>query len=402
MAQYVPKANGIGVRFYVERNGKKDRVYLYEKGWSQEDAENAMVDYRRKMGFVDDKNTTIATFLTTFYDNYIAGTVAASTAKRYDEFADLHIVPEIGEVKLIDIKPGELQSLYTKLINKGLSTTTALKVHRFLHLAFRYAIAWGYMRHNPCDGVKAPSLAKTEIIIPTDEQIQAIFTKTQETNADYMSIFMPIYIASTTGMRLGEVLGLQDNTVDIKRGIYNVRHSLDYSTHKLTLKQTKTKASRRPIPFLPGTDEVLKSYIKAKIARQLKTKKYNERPTYFLVNRFGNPLNPTNTTHWFKEIIRELELPKDLHFHCLRHYHASWLLRQGVHPKVVQERLGHSNINITLNTYSHLIPDMQADVISSLDCSVFGTGHDLGTITTVPPGTKAQSADIASVSGDTK
>jgi len=387
MAQFVPKANGIGVRFYVDRNGKKDRIYLYEKGWTQEDAENAMVDYRRKMGFVDDKNATVASFLTTFYDNYIVGTVARSTAKRYDEFADLHIVPEIGDVRLTDIKPGELQTLYTTLINKGLSTTTALKVHRFLHLAFRYAIAWGYMRFNPCDGVKAPSQAKTEIIIPTDEQLQAILLKAQETPTSLMSIYMPCYIASTTGMRLGEILGLQDGTVDIKKKLYEVKYSLSYIGDGLTLNQPKTKSSRRPVPWLPGTEEVIKKYLKLRIERQLKTKKYNEKPTYFLVNRFGNPLNPTNTTHWFKEIVRELGLHKELHFHCLRHYHASWLLRQGVHPKVVQERLGHSSINITLNTYSHLIPNMQGDILSGLDSSIFNLGHDSGTKTAVPSGT---------------
>jgi hypothetical protein len=73
MAQYIKKANGIGVRFYVERNGKKERVYLYEKGWDQEDAEEAMVEYRQKMGFVDDKDITIAGFLSKFFDDYVEG-----------------------------------------------------------------------------------------------------------------------------------------------------------------------------------------------------------------------------------------------------------------------------------------------------------------------------------------
>lgn len=389
MAEFIKKANGIAVRFYVDRNGEKDRIYLYEKGWNQEDAEEAMVEYRQKIGFADDKNITIASFLSKFYDDYIEGNVAISTAKRYDELIALHVTPEIGNIKLINIKPNELQSLYTKIIKKGLSTTTALKVHRVLHLAFRYAISWGYIRFNPCDGVKPPAQAKTEIIIPTDEQMKLILSKAQETNANYMSIYMPCYIASTTGMRLGEVLGLQNNTVDTQKGIFSVKHSLDYSNRKLILKQPKTKGSRRSIPFLPGTDEVIKKYIKAKTERQLKAKKYNENSIYFLVNKFGEPLNPTHITHWFRRIVKELELPEEIHFHCLRHYHASWLLRQGIHPKVVQERLGHSTINITLNTYSHLIPNMQADIISSLDGSLFSVGHDSGTKTAVPMGTKS-------------
>ena len=138
MAQFVPKANGIGVRFYVEQNGKKERIYLYEKGWTQEDAEEAMVEYRQKMGFVEDKEITIAGFLDKFYNDYVEHNVERSTAKRYDEFIALHIVPELGNIKLQKIRPVELQNLYTKIIvKKKLSSTTALKVHRFLHLAFR-------------------------------------------------------------------------------------------------------------------------------------------------------------------------------------------------------------------------------------------------------------------------
>lgn len=381
MAEYIKRANGVAVRFYVEKNGKRERIYLYEKGWDQKDAEAAMVDFRRKTGLAMDKNITVSEFLDKFYDDYVAESVATSTAKRYDEFAGIHIIPEIGNIKLVDLKPGDLQSLYTTIIKKGLSTTTALKVHRFLHLAFKYAIAWGYMRYNPCDGVKAPSQAKTEIVIPTDDQMKLILQKAQEEN--YFSIYMPCYIASTTGMRLGEILGLQNDTVDIKNKVFIVKYSLNHIKDGLILKQPKTKGSRRSVSFLPGTDEALRRYLKLRAERQLQRKKYNENPTFFLHNQFGNPLNPTNTTHWFKKIVRALNLPDSMSFHSLRHYHASWLLRQGVHPKVVQERLGHSSINITLNTYSHLIPTMQADIISTLNGDMFNVGHVLGTKTTV-------------------
>lgn len=283
------------------------------------------------------------------------------------------------------IKPAEIQAFYTKLTKKGLSTTTVLKIHRFLHLAFKYAILWGYIRYNPADGVKAPAQAKHEMIIPTDEQMQTILEKAKTD----MSIYMPIYIASTTGMRLGEILGLQKSSVDLESQKYTVNSSLNRIDGKLVLKQTKTKGSRRPVPFLPRTDQVLKKYNTFKTERQLKAKKYNEKSNYLLVNKFGEPLAPENTSKWFKKIIRELGLPEELHFHSLRHYHASWLLRQGVHPKVVQERLGHSSIKITLDTYSHLIPDMQAEIMAALDSKIFNNGHVLGTKTAVFSGTNA-------------
>ncbi|WP_158408510.1 site-specific integrase [Desulfosporosinus fructosivorans] len=398
MAQFVPKANGIGVRFYVEQNGKKERIYLYEKGWTQEDAEEAMVEYRQKMGFVEDKDITVAGFLDKFYDDYVEHNVERSTAKRYDEFTAIHIVPELGNIKLQKLKPAELQNLYTKMIKKGLSTTTALKVHRFMHLALRYAIMWGYLRYNPCDGVKAPSLAETEKVIPTDEEMKAILAKA-EVN---MQMYMPVFIASTTGMRLGEILGLHDTTVDIPGKVYSVKFSLNYLDGSFILKQPKTKGSRRPVTFLPGSDVVLKKYLKFRTERQLAAKKYNDKPIHFLVNKNGGPLNPSNVSRWFKKIIRELELSEEISFHSLRHYHASWLLRQNIHPKVVQERLGHSNISITLNTYSHLIPNMQGDVISSLSGDLFNGGHVSGTKTAVFSGTNGHKLVRRRIAGVTK
>ena len=398
MAQFVSKANGVGVRFYVENNGKKERIYLYEKGWTQEDAEEGMVEYRQKMGFIEDKEITVEGFLNKFYNDYVEHCVERSTAKRYDEFIALHIVPELGNIKLHKIRPIELQNLYTKMVGNGLSTTTALKVHRFMHLALRYAIMWGYMRYNPCDGVKAPSLAKTEIVIPTDEEMQLILQKAEGN----MSIYMPVFIASTTGMRLGEILGLHDTTVDIKDKVYHVKFSLNYLDGGFILKQPKTKGSRRPVTFLPGSDEMLKKYIKLRNERQLKAKKYNEKPTYFLANKYGFPLNPSNVSKLFKEIIRELGLDERLSFHSLRHYHASWLLLQGVHPKVVQERLGHSSIVITLNTYSHLIPNMQGDVISSLSGDMFNPGHVSGTKPAVLSGKKSPKPRRTTVSEGVK
>jgi len=378
VSELIKKANGYAIRFYVELDGKSERIYLYEKGWSKADAEAAMVEYRQRSGYLD-PNMTVAQYMNKFSDDYVLTTVTLSTAKRYDELIALHITPHIGKIKILDLKPGELQSLYTKLLKKGLSSTTVLKVHRLLHLAFKRAIGWGYMRYNPCDGVKAPAQAKTEIVIPTDEQIQLILEKAQENLILYMSVYIPVYIASTTGMRLGEILGLQNDCADMENKLFLVKQSLNHIEGSVVLKQTKTKGSRRPVPFLPGTEEVLKKYIKMRSERQLKAKKYNRRPTFFIVNKYGEPLHPINTSHWFKKLVKELKLPNGIHFHSLRHYHASWLLRQGIHPKVVQERLGHSTITITLNTYSHLIPNMQNDVISGLQTAIFNTGPKAGT-----------------------
>lgn len=366
MSQPIKRANGYGIRFYVEANGKKDRIYLYEKGWTIEDAEAAMVDYRQRMGYVEDKNITIGGFLNKFYADYVEQSVAETTQRRYDEFSGLHIIPEIGNVKLQDIKPAEIQALYTRLIKKGLSQSTVLKVHRFLHLAFKYAIAWGYLRFNPADGVKAPSPERKEMVIPTDKEIKMLLNATRG-----KPMYWPIYIGSTTGMRLGEICGLQEKSVDLKEKKYIVQQTLKRINGKLILKTTKTAGSRRPVPFLPGTIEELKKYSKERARNRLKYGPKYKDAGYFLQREHGQAMQPDDVSKAFKKLIRDFGMSEDITFHSLRHYHATWLFLQGVPIKVVSERLGHSSVRITLDIYSHVLPDMQKDIISGLDVSTF-------------------------------
>lgn len=377
MSEIIKYANGFGIRFYVEVNGKKERVKLYEKGWTVEDAEAAMVEYRQKTGFVEDKSLTVAGYLQKFYNDYVESNVAESTARRYDDFIALHLVPQIGGVKLQKLRPAEIQAAYTALQKKGLSSTTVLHIHRLLHLALKYAIRWGYLKFNPCDGVKAPSQAKTEMVILDDKQIAFVLQELRSRRGG--GLYWPVYIALTTGMRLGEICGLQETSVDLANQKFIVQHTLKRINGRLVLKAPKTAGSRRPVPFLPGTTEELKRYLKERAAYRLRLGIPKTDTAYFLQTKKGGPMQPDDVTRYFKTFIRDMgkaeKLPaglcEKLTFHSLRHSHASWLLRQGVHPKVVSERLGHSSVTITLNLYSHLLPDMQADVIAGLDLAAF-------------------------------
>ncbi len=185
------------------------------------------------------------------------------------------------------------------------------------------------------------------------------------------SVFTPIYIASTTGMRLGEVCGLQNEDVDIKKKIFYIRHTYKRISGEMVLKNTKTLRSKRPVPMLPGTDVILKEYISKK-------EQYSEElgsdytfSSFFCTWEDGRPMQPDYVTSTFKKYIRRLKFSEGITFHSLRHTHASWLLREKIHPKIVSERLGHTSVNLTLNIYSHLIPDLQKDVLSGLDTSLF-------------------------------
>jgi integrase len=330
-----------------------------------------MVEYKKKCksGFIIDDKITVSEFFVKWYEDYVADNLAYSTKRRYYELLKIHATPYLGEIKLSQIKPTNIQSFYTDRLKIGLSPTTVLHMHRLLHLVFKSAVMWQYIQYNPVDSVKAPRQEYHEIEILSDNELQALLDTIKNEAA-----FIPIYIASTTGMRLGEVCGLQNSDVDFGNNIFYVRKSFKRDAEgKMKLKVTKTHRSKRPIPMLPGTDIVLKKYAQFKETFKLINE---EKSTHFCIWPDGSPILPDYVTKVFKRYIRKLEYSEGLTFHCLRHTHASWLLKQGVNPKVIAERLGHTSVNILLNRYSHLIKDTQKDVISTLDSGIFLNKND--------------------------
>lgn len=385
--QYIKRENGYGIRFYYEEFGLRKRKYLYKRGWTKTDAELAMLEFLQDIGHIINRKITLTEYLSQFFTDYVLNNVAASTQKRYAEFIDIQIVPNIGHLKLIEIKPAHIQSFYSKLrhskrsiykkidgtvkktySSKNLSSTTILHVHRFLNLALKYAVQWEYLRSNPAMFVKAPTADKKEIEIFTEDEIKVIlqYLKGKE-------LFLPVYIAYTTGMRLGEVCGLQYNDVDLIKKQFTIRYTYKRIGGNLILKEPKTKTSARNIPFLSGTFWAQKNYALNQKENKLKHGyKYNKN-NFYLRWKDGRPITPDYVSKTFKTVLKRLDMGDNRSFHTLRHTHASWLLMHNVHPKIVSERLGHSNVNITLNTYSHLIPNLQKEVIENLPEPNVGT-----------------------------
>lgn len=168
-----------------------------------------------------------------------------------------------------------------------------------------------------------------------------------------------------TGIRCGELLGLKWEDVDLNKGYISIRRSLIMLKGGLGFSEPKTEKSRRTIPLPVEVVKELKSW---------KTKQAEEKlflgPAYqdnglVICEVDGTPLAPRNFTRLFEKLLKEAELPK-IRFHDLRHTHATMLLVLGEHPKVVQERLGHSTITMTLDTYSHVMPGLQEQASSKL------------------------------------
>jgi len=176
---------------------------------------------------------------------------------------------------------------------------------------------------------------------------------------------LPVTMAIATGMRRGEVLGLRWADLDAGLTVAHIRRSLQVVRGELLFAEPKTKRSRRSVPLPSLLWPLLRSHRRQQADRRRSAKAWEDRD--LVVDRGdGGPVNPGTLSSGWHRFCRLQGLPP-VRFHDLRHGHATLMLLQGVHPKVVSERLGHASIGITLDTYSHVLPTMQAEAVRAFD-----------------------------------
>lgn len=238
----------------------------------------------------------------------------------------------------------------------GASTETRRLARVVLRRGLKQALKWGLIVRNVCDAVDAPKMVKSEIMPLTQDQVAKLLAAAKD---DWLEA---LYVTAVgTGLRLGELFGLQWRDVDLNAGTLSVRHTLTEVGGKLTLTEPKTAKSRRLVTLPRRVVDALADHRKRMVAAGFAS------VPFVFCNSAGGPLRRSHFhEREFKPLLERAELPA-IRFHDLRHTSATLLLKQGVHPKVVQERLGHSQISITLDIYRHVMPSMQADAASRLD-----------------------------------
>ena len=182
-------------------------------------------------------------------------------------------------------------------------------------------------------------------------------------------LYMPTMLAVTTGLRRGEILGLRWDNVDLVAGTLTVVQSLEQTKDGLRLKTPKTHRSRRSIALLAMTTTELRLHRAKQAEERLALGPAYEEAGFVCPRPGGAPWTPDVFSTAFAAFVRRSGLSQ-FRFHDLRHTHASHLLRAGVHPKIVSERLGHSSVGITLDTYSHVLPGMQQDAVKLIDTAL--------------------------------
>jgi integrase len=352
-------------------DGKRKTFYGKTRREVQEQLKTALHEQQKGL-LVTGPQQKVAQFLTHWLENVHKQSIRSRTYERYEEIVRLHLVPGIGHHQLQKLSPQHLQMFYTKKLEEGLSTTTVISFHNVLHKALETAVRWNLISRNTCDLVSPPRRKRFEIQPLSIEQVQQLLAAARGHRMEALFI-----LALASGLRRGELIGLKWQDINFETGALQVRRILTRVPSKLPGKgyveaEPKTDKGRRSILLPPFVIEALKQHRVKQLENKLKAGSAWQDHDYVFCTSIGTHLNPTrDVLDQLKALLQKAGLP-DIRFHDLRHSSATMLLGMGVHPKIVQEILGHSQISMTLDTYSHVLPTMQREAMSKMNDALQG------------------------------
>lgn len=311
---------------------------------------------------VPSERITVGAFLAEWLAG-VRSTVRPHTAVRYEQSIRLHVLPRIGRLPLARLEPKHLQALYAACLADGLAPATVRMVHAVVGRALGDAVRWGNVTRNVALLVTPPRVKHAEIRPLTAEQAQQLLEAARGTRWEAFYV-----LAVTTGMREGELLGLCWSDVNLDSGELSVRHTLRRMPGVgLQLLEPKTDHSRRRVRLSATAVLALRKHRAGQAAERLRRGPAWEDQGLVFPAESGRPMDAGNLTRWsFWPLLTKAGLPR-IRVHDLRHTAATLLLSKGVNPKVVSELLGHSKVGITLDVYSHVVPDMQERAAEAMD-----------------------------------
>jgi integrase len=288
--------------------------------------------------------------------------VRQSTHERYEYAINPHITPALGRIKLKDLTPAQVRWFYRQRLDSGLAPATVHKMHVVMHKALKAAVSDGLIPRNPTASLKLPRIIREEIDPLDQEEARRLLTAACGDRLEALYV-----LALNTGMRQGELLALKWEDVDLERGVLRVRRTLSRRNNVYVLDEPKTKKSRRTIRLTAGAATALEVHISRQLEGMERMGSLYQPGGLVFATTTGTIINPSNLRNRsFKPLLKHAKL-RPIRFHDLRHTCATLLLSKDVNPKVVSEMLGHSSVSITLDIYSHLLPDMQEKAARALE-----------------------------------
>ncbi|MCH7577964.1 MAG: site-specific integrase [Chloroflexi bacterium] len=336
--------------------GKRQRRVFY--GATQQDVRRKLAEATRnhERGLTPPpERVKLGDFLQRWLDDTARHNVRPSTLRGYEVSLRLHIIPEIGHLKLARLSADDLDGLYSRLLDKGLAPKTVRLAHAVLHRALSHAQRRGAVTVNAASNVDAPSAPRKEFRTLSLEEASRLL------QAALPDRLYGLYVlALTCGLRQAELLGLRWADVDLSGCVLSVRQQVYRLGGEWRFTEPKTKAGRRTVSLSGSAVEALRERRLAQNAERLRATTWADLDLVFS-NRLGRPIEKGNLLRRsFAPLLEKAGLPH-IRFHDLRHTCASLMLAENVNAKVVSEMMGHSSITVTLDVYSHVLPTMQAD-----------------------------------------
>jgi integrase len=339
---------------------------------TKKDAEKHLSEMFGKLDkgtFIKPTKTTLSEYLERWLTDYVKPNLGPRTYEGYESIIRCHLTPDLGHIQLMQLKPQHLQKYYAMKLagvrqdrKDSLTQTTVSHHHTCLHRALKMAVRWGLLTNNPADAVTPPRPQHTDMKTMNEDELQIFLATAKKT--PYYTMF---YTVLFTGMRRSELLALRWSDVDLLMCEISVTQTLHHLRGgSMVFRQPKTAKGRRMIALSPSLALVLKGH-KEKLAaeRIMVGAKLKETDLVFGTPE-GKPLLPDSISNAWARIVKRAGL-SHFRLHDARHTHASLLLKQGAHPKVVQERLGHATISTTLDLYSHVAPGLQEAAAAGFD-----------------------------------
>jgi integrase len=317
---------------------------------------------------VEPTKLTVAAFLERWLE-HTKSQVAPRSIERYGEIAHEYLIPALGNVQLSKLQPLIISSAYDKIRSnrtKGrgdLSAQTILHCHRVLSAALRQAVRWRLLPYNPAADVKPPKIERRRVMTYSLTQTADLL---EALRGSWMHV--PALLAVSCGLRRGEIAALRWGSIDLDKGRLAVVQSAEQTRAGVRYKEPKS-GQMRTVALSPTVVTELRAHRARQAESLLSLGVRLDADGFVVAQADGSSYDPDSISKEWRLRIIKSGLPR-IRFHDLRHTHATHMLASGVHPKVASERLGHSQVGITLDLYSHVTEGMQADAVTLVDAAM--------------------------------
>jgi integrase len=385
------RCQSCGKRFWMERKPKaccpkcagmlietEERRRKTQAGFATrkecEVAMNKVMTAVEERTYVVPSRITLREFLLREWLPAIKGTVRPTTYASYTMHVEGHIAPALGSLQLSRLSAQAINAFYAQLLKDGrasgrggLSPATVRRIHATLHRALKDAVRWSRLPVNPVDAADPPRGKAEQRDLPawSGQQLASFLAHLKDDR-----LFAFWRLLAMTGCRRGEALGLRWDDLDVEAATITIRRALVPLGAEVILSEPKTNRGRRTIALDPVTLETLKAHAARQADEQSACDAWGE-SGYIFTTANGQPLDPHRTSKAFERHIREAALPR-IPLHGLRHTYATLALSSGVNPRIVSGRLGHSTVALTLDIYSHVLPQADAEAAEKIAALIEG------------------------------